>query len=105
MKNAILTIAAAATAVSMSLAPAVSAAETEQRTTAVNYTDLDLSTAQGTQELDRRIDRAAQRVCNMDGHEVGTRVRSREARQCYQDAKRTLNQHFAQIKRDANLGG
>jgi len=103
MKTNTITFAIAAAAFTM--APALSAAETEQRTTGVTYSDLDLSSEEGVAELDRRIDRAAQQVCSLGEHELGTRVRSREARQCYQQAKRQLDRHFAAIKRDAQKGG
>lgn len=102
MKNIATKIALAAAALSM--ATVGYAAETEQRTTGVSYTDLDLTTAEGTAELDRRIDRAAQQVCGLGEHELGTRVRSRDARKCYQDAKRQLDRHFAEVKREAAAG-
>lgn len=103
MRN--FTKAAAIFAAALALAPAVSVAETVQRTTGVSYNDLDLSTEAGRAELEQRIDRAAKQVCGMEESTVGTRIRSREARTCYQQAKRELDQHFADVLRDAQFGG
>ena len=102
MKTIATKIAFAAAA--LSLATTGYAAETQQRTTGVSYTDLDLSTDEGKAELDNRIERAAQEVCGLGEHELGTRVRSRDARECYQNAKRQLDRHFAQVKREAATG-
>ncbi len=100
IKIATSSLAAAA----LAFAPAVSAAD-EPRTTGVAYADLDLSTQEGVAELDRRIEVAARQVCGMDESTLGTRIVSRESRNCFREAKRQLNQHFAQVKREANLGG
>ena len=89
----------------LAFAPSVSAQQAETRTTGVTHTDLDLSTDEGVEELDRRIDSAAKEVCGFDEVEVGTRARSRDARQCYRDAKRQLDRQFAQIVNDARRGG
>ncbi|MGB3795694.1 MAG: UrcA family protein, partial [Alteraurantiacibacter sp.] len=86
-------------------APAVSATQAENRTTAVNHTDLDLETEEGLAELQTRIDRAAKEVCGFNDVEVGTRARTREGRQCYRDAKRQLDRQFAQVIHNAQRGG
>lgn len=100
-----ITIKLAIAASALALATTASAAETEQRTGRVVYADLDLSTAEGVAELDRRIASAAREVCEANRQTTGTRMRSREARECVETAKNQLDRHFAQIKRDANLGG
>ncbi|MEN7537375.1 UrcA family protein [Aurantiacibacter flavus] len=100
-----ITIKLAIAASALALAPAVSAAEDDQRSSRVTYADLDLSTPEGMAELDRRIVNAAREVCEVNRQTTGTRMRSREARECFETAKNQLDQHFAQIKRDANLGG
>lgn len=99
------TLKLALAAVALSAAPAIAAADEDRKTAEVNYADLDLSTAQGVKELDARIHRAAEDVCGMDRTTTGTRIQSREARKCYKQAKGQMDRHFAQIKRDANLGG
>ncbi|WP_191229022.1 UrcA family protein [Aurantiacibacter xanthus] len=102
-----ITIKLALAASALALAPTVSAAEGtgEQRSARVSYVDLDLATPEGVAELDRRIDSAAREICAVDGVTTGTRIRSRGARECYETAKSQLDRHFAQIKRDTNLGG
>ena len=92
-------------AVALTSGGAALADTADQKTTEVVYADLDLATAEGVAELDRRINRAAQTVCRMDETIVGTRIQSREARKCYKEAKAQMDKHFARIKRDANYGG
>ena len=86
-------------------ASAASATQAEQRSAAIVYSDLDLSTEEGIAELDRRIDRAAREVCSMHGQQTGTRIASREARTCVLEAKRELNRHLAQSGRITRMGG
>ena len=100
-----ITIKLAIAASALALAPALSAAEGDQRSAKVSYIDLDLATPEGVAELDRRIDSAAREICAVDGVTTGTRIRSRGARECYETAKNQLDRHFAQIKRETNLGG
>ena len=89
----------------LALAPVLAAAQTEQRTTGVRYADIDLATPEGQAELDRRIERAARDACGMNESQVGSRVRSREARACYDQARRALDRHFATIRQDAASAG
>ena len=86
-------------------APAVSAQGDDTRTIGVTYNDLDLSSEDGREELNRRIDRAAKDVCGASEVQVGSRMPSREARRCYRDAKRQLEQHFAQVIEDQQNAG
>jgi len=92
-------VAIALAATAFSLSPAIASAATEQRTVGVVYADLDLSTDEGVAELDRRIEHAARAACNLDEHAVGSRIRSRDARQCYEQARQQLDRHFAQVLR------
>ncbi|RPF71415.1 UrcA family protein [Aurantiacibacter spongiae] len=101
-KSIVLALAAAGLTLS---AGAQAAPEEQQRSTAVRYTDLDLATADGVEELDRRMDRAARYVCRYNETDVGTRIRSRETRDCVDRARAQLDRRFAQIKREARLGG
>ncbi len=96
---------AIALAAALPLAVVAHAAETDQRTTGVVYDDLDLASDAGKAELNRRIDRAAKLVCGLGESTVGTRIRTREARTCYDDARRALDNHFAGILRNASRGG
>ncbi len=90
--------------VALAAAPAT-AQQHETRTTGVSYDDLDLSSEEGRDELDRRIDRAAKEVCGMGERQTGSNMSSRESRSCYRDAKRQLNDHFAEVIRENQLGG
>lgn len=92
------TLAAAAMTLA---ATGVSAQDVQTRAAGVSHADLDLSTAEGVRELDRRIDSAAREVCGYGEGELGSRIPSRETRQCYRDAKRQLDRQFAQIVEDA----
>lgn len=71
----------------------------------VHYDDLDLSTNEGRQELDRRIDRAAEEACGADESTVGSRIRSRETRQCIKQAKRQIEANLAKITGEDKAGG
>ena len=88
-----------AAAVVLGAASAVTAAAAE--TVAVQYADLDLSTSAGQAQLDRRIDNAARSICGSDTAIVGTRLRSNDARKCYEQAKARVHEQVAQaIERD-----
>lgn len=89
----------------LTLAPALSAAEPEQQSVSVRYTDLDLATEQGRAELESRIDRAAEQICGINETTLGTRVPSRETRACVRDAKRALDRQFAELVREASNDG
>lgn len=101
MKTRSFTIALALAASSLSLAPAALAGDNDERSSTVSHSDLDLSTEEGIEELDRRIDRAARTVCGSDDPSLGTRIRDRETRRCMANVTRRLNQRFAQIIEDA----
>ncbi|MBS1240126.1 MAG: hypothetical protein H6R45_832 [Proteobacteria bacterium] len=73
-------------------------------TTAVTYDDLDLSTKEGQQELDRRIEHAAREVCGLNEKEVGSLVPSREARTCVKDARKQLEKRVAALTQDKATG-
>lgn len=100
-KNITLALAGAA----LLAAPAVSAQERDTRTTGVTVTDLDLSTDEGRAEMDRRIENAAKEVCGMGERSIGSNIATRESRQCYRDAKRQMERHFAQLVEDQRRGG
>ncbi|RIV86532.1 UrcA family protein [Aurantiacibacter zhengii] len=98
--NSLIGSALAAAAMTLA-ATGVSAQDEQTRAASVSHADLDLSTAEGVRELDRRIDSAAREVCGFGEVELGSRIPSRETRQCYRTAKRQLDRQFAQIVEDA----
>ncbi len=72
----------------------------------VKYSDLDLSTRDGQQKLERRIDSAAREACGMDEVRTGRFTPSTAQRQCYQQAKADVGEQVAQaIARDGARGG
>lgn len=105
MKTRSFTAAAALATATLALSPAAFAQQTDDRSAEVSYTDLDLSSEEGIEELDRRIDRAAKRACGFNDTTLGTRARTREARDCYRQAKRQLDRQFAQVVDEARRGG
>ena len=63
----------------------------------ISYKDLDLSTAAGQEKLDQRIDAAAKKVCGFNDLTTGTRIPTREARECIADARQKLEQRLATL--------
>lgn len=81
------------------------AAEPQGNQAAVRYNDLDLTSADGRKELDRRLDRAAREVCGTEKRTVGSRIAPREARECYREARGQMARHFAAIVERGARGG
>lgn len=71
----------------------------------IPYHDLNLSTAEGQKTLDRRIDKAAREFCGLDQTTTGSRISSRESRQCYADTKKQAQKQFAALLDERRLGG
>lgn len=90
---------------SLATTPAAGATPDDAHTAGVSYADLDLTTKDGRDELDRRIDRAAKEACGFTEAQVGTRLRTSEQRSCYRQAKRQLDRHLARVVEDAQRGG
>ena len=63
----------------------------------VTYSDLDLTTAAGARQLDRRLDSAAREVCGMDEILTSNRIIPTETRQCYRETKRHIAQRVAAL--------
>ncbi|MCX7676873.1 MAG: UrcA family protein [Alteraurantiacibacter sp.] len=100
-RNVSIAIASAALMIGTSAA----AQERETRTVGVTAQDLDLTTEHGQAELARRIDYAARQACGVNERQVGSNIRSREARECYRTAKRDLEQRFAEAAAERNRAG
>ena len=106
MKNHIAAFTMALAASGVAITPTIaSAAEQDQRQASVTYGDLDLSDGADLEKLDRRITRAARQVCGYNERATGTRLPSRAATACVEDAKRSLNRQFAGMIEEANYGG
>jgi UrcA family protein len=99
MQSLALALAAAVLAV-----PAAAASET--RSVNVRYGDLDLTSIEGQEQLDARLERAARKVCRMNETMTGSLFRSPQSRECYQEARRDLDQQYAQlVSRKSAVGG
>ncbi len=75
-------LAAALAASAMIATPAV-AGNAEENSVPVRYSDLNLATQDGQRALERRLNRAAEKVCGIDRRTSGMALPSSEARSCY----------------------
>ena len=95
-------ILAAALGAAMLSVPALA----ETATAGITYSDLNLASAQGQQQLDRRIDSAARAMCGITDIRTGTILQGSKQRQCYEQAKATAHKQVAeQIARGGARGG
>lgn len=70
----------------------------------ISYRDLDLTTVEGQEMLDRRIDSAARKYCGL-GARTGTRLAPPEARKCYAETLKQAKAQFADAVDAKRLGG
>lgn len=97
MKKTLATLAA--------IGLAASAVSAQAGGVKVTFDDLDLSTPQGQKTLDRRIDKAARAICGLDQVRLGSRIRDKEATECFKDAKAKSRAQVASvIEREARGG-
>lgn len=101
IRSIALALAAAAT---LAVPAVASAATKETTTTGVHYKDLDLASAGGQKELERRIDKAARSVCGMDENVVGSRISARDSRECYRTARQQLGEQVSRLVKDSAAG-
>ena len=75
----------------------------------VSYTDLDLSTADGQKTLERRLVKAARKVCKMDVSGPNSLLPSNSSRTCYRQATEKAQGQMAVVIENAvqysRLGG
>lgn len=105
MKRAYLAVAAIGSAIALAGAGAPAVAETIQQTMVVKYTDLNLASAKDQKILERRIDRAAKKICGLDRARTGTRLKSPKAQECYRTAKANATKQFAVLIEEQRIGG
>ncbi len=97
MKKIVATLSALALVVPMASAHAESIS--------IEYSDLNLSSPEGQKQLERRIDAAARKVCELERTQTGTRIRNPDALACYEQAKvQAKRQLAAVIEREAKGG-
>lgn len=93
-------------AVAIAVLAAPVAAKDEAPTVGVRYGDLDLTSEAGQRQLDLRLERAAREVCGLDEKVTGSHLRSHHSRECYREARRNLDQQYAQlVSRRSTTGG
>ena len=61
----------------------------------VAFADLNLATAQGQEQLDRRIDAAARAMCGIADIRTGTILQGTKQKQCFERARATARQQVA----------
>ena len=84
--------------------PAIAGPESGQ-SISVEYRDLNLSTPEGQEQLDRRIDDAARQVCQLDTVRTGTRINSRSSQECFENARKSVETQVARLIRNEQRGG
>jgi UrcA family protein len=80
-----------ALAAALAIVPAAAFASSVE----LKYDDLDLSTKQGMEVLNKRIDQAAHTACSAGIATTGTMLPSRAERQCFQETRQKLRDRVA----------
>lgn len=80
-------VAAALLGLALTATPAFADQNTEATRVRVEYKDLDLTTAAGQRQLERRLDAAAREACGYNQRVTGTRLPDAHARTCYHQAR------------------
>jgi UrcA family protein len=89
-----------ALAAAMAIAPAAAFASSVE----LKYDDLDLSTKQGIDVLNKRIDKAAHQVCSAGIATTGTMLPSRAEQQCYEQTRDKLRKSVAAASEPSQRG-
>ncbi len=97
MKTPLATLAA--------LGLALSATTAQAESISIPYKDLNLDTAAGQKTLERRIDKAARKVCGYDRQPTGSRIPDLSVRACVSKAKTEAEAQFASLMDNQSLGG
>lgn len=72
---------------------------------AIHYADLNLDTAEGQEQLERRIQAAARKVCNVGKHRTGTRIPSARSKACFVKARQSARDQVASMVDENRRGG
>jgi len=100
----IAAMAATTFALAFTASPAL-ADDSEVHTKMVDYADLNLSSPEGQERLERRIESAARSVCSVHENRSGTRLRSPELDACLANARAGAKKQVASIMTDQRRGG
>jgi len=98
------TAAAAALGLALIATPTM-ANDIPAKSTSVEFRDLNLSTPEGQETLDRRINAAARQVCKISHVTTGTRVKSRGQSACLKHARKSATKQVATMISKAQRGG
>lgn len=77
----------------------------QAETISIKYSDLNLASPTGQKILERRIDAAARKVCELERPQTGTRIRDSKARACYEQAKAQATKQLAVVVDRQAKGG
>ncbi|MEM7665352.1 MAG: UrcA family protein [Pseudomonadota bacterium] len=100
----ILALAAATVGLAVTATPAF-AGSTDKQSIDVSFADLNLSTPEGQETLDKRIKTAARKACGLDQVRTGTRIKSSSATNCYNNAMTSVKRQVAAAVADQQRGG
>ncbi len=101
-------LSAAAMAAALIASPALAgtpAKDTGAQSMVIKYSDLNLATAEGQERLERRINAAARKVCNIDRQRTGTRIQSAKNKACYAKARKSARNQMASLISETRRGG
>ena len=87
------------------LAITASAMPANAGTVEVSYADLNLASPEGQARLEKRVEKAAREVCELDVRQTGTLLRTPEAISCFKAAKAQAHEQFAAIMERHAKGG
>lgn len=93
------------TTLSAVMATALVALPASAETAQIHYSDLNLATEAGQRAFDKRVERAARKVCGMNELRTGTRTATPAMHRCYTDAKKSARQQLAAVTDEQRLGG
>ncbi len=92
-------------ALTAAMAAALVALPASAETAQIHYSDLNLASEAGHKAFERRVERAARKVCGMNVHRTGTRTATPSMRRCLADAKDSARQQLAAVIDQQRLGG
>ena len=100
-----LALAAAALGLACTTAAPAFAGNAEKMSVRVNLGDINLASPSGQKLLDRRIAYAVRTVCRVDEVITGSRILTKEKRDCLVKARADARQQVAAITGDRQRGG
>lgn len=89
-------------AAAAAIATVATAAPVLAKDVVVRYGDLDLASAKGQRDLERRINRAARVACE---YHVDARIPSLDTIRCYRQARASAKTEMALAVQNSRLGG